>query len=171
MTRITSPSRSDDTTLKTVPASAQTSGPRTLSRLALGAMLLFTGAGHLSFLRRQFVAQVPESLPLDPDFVVVSSGYVELGLATALITAPPLARVPMGLIAAAFFVAVFPGNISQYQTRRSGLGLDTDGKRFARLFLQPVLVWWALWGTGADEPMRQRGRDGRTPTPATYLAS
>jgi hypothetical protein len=28
--------------------------------------------------------------------------------------------------------------------RRDALGLDTDGKRFARLFLQPVLVYWAL---------------------------
>ena len=48
---------------------------------------------------------------------------------------------------AAFFVAVFPGNVHQWQTGRSAPGLDTDGRRLARLFLQPVLVAWALWAT------------------------
>lgn len=123
-------------------------------------MLLLTGTGHLSFWRREFTAQVPESLPFNKDFVVVSSGFVELALATALLAAPARRRVPMGLVLAAFFVAVFPGNISQYQTRRSSFGLDTDNKRFARLFFQPVFVAWALWSTGADRAKRRR--DGRT---------
>lgn len=131
---------------------------RTLARFGLGAMLLFTGTGHLSFWRREFSAQVPESLPFDKDFVVVSSGFVELGLAAALLAAPPRRRVPMGLTLAAFFVAVFPGNVSQYLTRRSSFGLDTDDKRFARLFMQPVLVAWALWSTGAERGMRSLGR-------------
>ena len=50
----------------------------------------------------------------------------------------------MGKIAAAFFVAVYPGNLAQYVNRRSAFGLDTDAKRFARLFFQPVLVYWTL---------------------------
>jgi uncharacterized membrane protein len=47
-------------------------------------------------------------------------------------------------VAAGFFVAVFPGNVSQYVNRRSAFGLNTDGKRLARLFMQPALVYWAL---------------------------
>lgn len=129
--------------------------PQTLARVGLGAMLLFAGTAHLTFARNEFIAQVPKSLPLDTDFVVVSSGVVELALGTALVAASRR-RVLVGLIAAAFFVAVFPGNISQYLTRRSAFGLDTDNKRFARLFFQPVFVAWALWGTGADTWLRNK---------------
>ena len=53
----------------------------------------------------------------------------------------------MGLAVAAFFVAVFPGNVYQWQEKRDAPGLDTDQKRLVRLFLQPVLVAWALWST------------------------
>jgi uncharacterized membrane protein len=48
---------------------------------------------------------------------------------------------------AAFFVAVFPGNIHQWRTRASAPALDTDARRLGRLFLQPLLVVWALWCT------------------------
>ena len=40
---------------------------RTVARVALGAMLLFTGIGHLTFARQEFIAQVPRSLPLSDD--------------------------------------------------------------------------------------------------------
>lgn len=136
-------------------AAPPSSFPQAVARVGLGAMLLFTGTAHLTFGRKEFVAQVPESLPLDTDFVVISSGIAELALGTALIAAPRQ-RIPVGLVAASFFVAVFPGNVSQYVTRRSAFGLDTDNKRFARLFLQPVLVAWSLWSTGADSWLRAR---------------
>jgi uncharacterized membrane protein len=55
----------------------------------------------------------------------------------------------MGLILAALFVAVFPGNVAQYTQQRDAFGLDTDTKRFVRLLFQPLLVTWALWSTGA----------------------
>ena len=122
--------------------------PQTVARVVLGLMLLFTGTGHLTFARQEFVAQVPSWVPFSTDFVVVASGVVELalGLALALLGSR---RVPVGLIVAAFFIAVFPGNISQYMTQQSAFGLDTDTKRLVRLFFQPVLVAWALWSTGA----------------------
>ncbi|WP_404311563.1 hypothetical protein LG314_09375 [Agrococcus terreus] len=61
---------------------------------------------------------------------------------------PSTSRRPLvGKVAAAFFAAVFPGNVSQWVHRRSAFGLDTDERRFGRLFLQPVLVAWALWAT------------------------
>jgi hypothetical protein len=51
---------------------------------------------------------------------------------------------------------VFPGNVHQWRTGASAPGLDTDARRFGRLFLQPVLVAWALWAGGTDIPGRSR---------------
>jgi uncharacterized membrane protein len=125
-----------------------TPAARTVSRVALGAMLLVAGISHLTFARREFVAQVPKSLPLPEDVVVVASGVAEIAIGASLIALPRW-RVPIGLGTAAFFVAIFPGNVAQYLNGADAFGLDTDGKRFARLFFQPVLVAWALHGTGA----------------------
>jgi uncharacterized membrane protein len=122
--------------------------PPTIARWLLGAMLAFAGISHLTFARAEFVAQVPKALPFSEDFVVVASGVVEISLGLALLLLRRQ-RVPIGLVAAAFFIAVFPGNISQYLNGVSAFGLDTDAKRFVRLFFQPVLVAWALWSTGA----------------------
>jgi uncharacterized membrane protein len=126
---------------------------RTIARVALGAMLLFTGMSHLTWARREFIAQVPKSLPLSEDAVVVLSGVAELAIGASLI-ALPKQRVPIGLGTAAFFVAIFPGNITQYLNGADAFGLDTDAKRFARLFVQPLFVAWALHSSGAWEWLR-----------------
>ncbi len=117
------------------------------ARLALGATLLFTGVGHLTFLRRSFRAQVPDFVPLPADTTVRFSGVAELAIGTALLLGPEESQTALGRFAAAFFAAVFPGNLSQWWHRRNAFTLDTDGKRFARLFFQPVLVYWALKST------------------------
>lgn len=100
---------------------------------------------------------MPTWLPLDPDFVVVASGVVEILLGVALLFAPRVARPVVGLIVAAFFVAIFPGNISQYIEGVDAFGLSTDAARLGRLFFQPVLVVWALWSTGAWRWLRSGG--------------
>lgn len=120
----------------------------TVWRVALGAFLLFTGVAHLTSQRQEFQAQVPTWVPLDADLVVVASGIVEIALGLALIALPRY-RVAIGWIVAGFFVAIFPGNISQYVTGTDAFGLDTDQARLIRLFFQPLLVVWALWSTGA----------------------
>ncbi|WP_235535975.1 hypothetical protein [Nocardioides sp. Root190] len=112
------------------------------------------GVTHLTLAREEFRAQVPEWFPLDKDFVVLASGAVEIGLGAAFVALPKRRRLIGGLLAA-FFVAIFPGNIAQYVEHNDAFGLDTDEKRFARLFFQPVLVLWALWGGG----LLRRGRD------------
>jgi uncharacterized membrane protein len=121
---------------------------RLATRLLLGGALIYAGIGHLTFSRQEFQAQVPVWLPLDPDFVVLASGLVEImlgiGIASAGIAVPVA-----GLLAAAFFIAIFPGNINQYVEGISAFGLDTDQDRLVRLFFQPVLVIWALWSTSA----------------------
>ena len=114
----------------------------------LGAALIFTGIGHLTFSRPTFQAQVPAWLPLDPDFVVLASGVVEICIGLAL-TSISKYQAQIGLLAAVFFIAIFPGNISQYLTHTDAFGLNTDEARFIRLFFQPILVAWALWATGA----------------------
>ncbi|MBC9935972.1 MULTISPECIES: DoxX family membrane protein [unclassified Leucobacter] len=134
-----------------------TSRGRTILRVILGAFLVFAGIGHLTFGRGEFQAQVPDSLPLSADQVVVASGVVEITLGGALALLAKR-RVPVGWAVALLFIAVFPGNISQWLNARDGFGLDTDTKRFVRLFFQPVLVLAALWSTGAwrDRPRRKR---------------
>lgn len=126
----------------------QPSALQDLARMGMGGVLALAGISHLTFARDEFQAQVPESLPFDEDFVVVASGIVEISLGTAFALWKEK-RIPLGWLMAAFFIAVFPGNISQYLTRTDAFGLDTDKKRFGRLFLQPVLVGVALWASGA----------------------
>ncbi|QIG44647.1 DoxX family membrane protein [Nocardioides anomalus] len=121
---------------------------RTAGRVLLGLALTGAGVTHLTVARQEFRAQVPDFVPLDPDTTVLASGVVEVALGSALVLARSR-RTTVGWIAAAFFVAVFPGNLAQWVHHRDGFGLDTDAKRFARLFFQPVLVAVALWSTGA----------------------
>ncbi|MER2134011.1 MAG: hypothetical protein ABS910_04945 [Arthrobacter sp.] len=144
--------------IRTLTARApRTSRPRRAAAVVLGLFLAFAGTSHLTFAREEFQAQVPEWVPLDKDTVVLLSGIAEIGLGSALALLPSR-RVPVGLAAAAFFIAIFPGNISQYVTQTDGFGLDTDQKRFIRLFFQPLLVIWALWSTGAWQALRNLRR-------------
>ncbi|MFD0839851.1 DoxX family protein [Williamsia serinedens] len=134
---------------------------RNLARGVLGGFLIFAGTAHLTFARDEFDAQVPGWVPLDTGFVVVASGVVEIVLGVALL-ALYRHKVLMGWIVAAFFVAVFPGNIAQYVDHRDAFGLDTDTGRLIRLFFQPLLIAWALWCTGAWAALRRRRtRDDR----------
>lgn len=121
---------------------------KALFRILLGASLLFAGISHLTAARTEFLAQVPTWLPVNADLVVVLSGIVEIALGLALIFLVKQ-RVWVGLATAAFFILIFPGNISQYVNQIDAFGLNTDQARFTRLFFQPVLVLWALWSTDA----------------------
>ncbi|UKT65630.1 DoxX family protein [Pedobacter mucosus] len=118
------------------------------ARFALGSSLILAGISHLSVSRKAFQAQVPDWVPLKKDNTVVLSGLVEILLGGALVFASKKNEKIIGQVAASFFTAVFPGNISQYTNKRTAFGLDTDGKRFMRLFFQPVLIYWALKSTG-----------------------
>jgi len=119
-------------------------------RILLGAIMIYAAIGHFSFLRKQFVGQVPDWVPLKKDTVVILSGVVELILGLAMIFASPY-KVWVGIALAIFYVLIFPGNIAQYKNRTRAFRLKTDKARLIRLFFQPVLVLWALWSTGALE--------------------
>ena len=127
-------------------------------QLLLGAFLTSAGYSHLGSNRQEFQAQVPTWLPLDPDFVVITSGLVEITLGLSLIITLVIFkkyRGVVGLITALFFVAIFPGNLNQYINQIDAFGLDSDQKRLIRLFFQPPLVIWALWSSGATSLVRQ----------------
>jgi uncharacterized membrane protein len=126
----------------------------TLARVALGLALVGAGVSHLTVAREEFQAQVPSWFPVDEDVTVLASGAVEIALGGSLVVLSRW-RVAVGLVAAAFFVVIFPGNVGQWLEHKDGFGLDTDAKRFVRLFFQPVLVAWALWSTGALRALRQ----------------
>ena len=125
---------------------------KALAQLLLGSFLLTAGISHLGSNRIEFQAQVPTYLPIDPDFVVVASGVVEIALGLLLIITVLIYkkyRRVVGLITAIFFILIFPGNINQYLNQIDAFGLDTDQKRLIRLFFQPPLVVAALWVSGA----------------------
>ena len=121
---------------------------RLVARLALGLALIYAGIGHLSYSRLEFQAEVPVWLPLDADFVVLASGVVEIVLGLGLLTWGKVVPIT-GLAAAAFFIAIFPGNINQLVEGIAAFGLDSDQARVTRLFFQPLLVVLALWSTSA----------------------
>lgn len=127
------------------------------SKILLGTFLLFAGISHLTWSRTEFLAQVPAWVPLDGDLVVLLSGIVEILLGLALITIIQKSAL-VGFVTAVFFVAIFPGNISQYANRIDAFGLDTDEARLIRLFFQPLLIWWALGSTGAISFFRKRSQ-------------
>lgn len=130
-----------------------------LTKGAIGVGLIGTGVGHLTFLRDEFQAQVPNWFAVDVDTVVLVSGAAEIALGAAnLAVWKQPARAWIGGTTAAFFIIIFPGNIAQFVEAKDGFGLDTDQKRFARLFFQPLLVAGALAGGKTVKTLRDHRR-------------
>lgn len=123
------------------------SRPRTVARVLLGLAMVGAGIGHLTVQREEFQAQVPDWFPVDKDLTVLGSGVIEIALGGAFVALPRHQRL-IGALLAAFYVVIFPGNIAQYVEGTDAFGLDTDAKRFGRLFFQPVLIAVALYGGG-----------------------
>ena len=134
--------------------------PRTVARIVLGVALVGAGVAHLGASRTEFQAQVPDWVRLDKDLVVIVSGLVEIALGTALVTLRRY-RKYVGLVAGLFFIAILPGNISQWIDGHDAFGLDSDTARFARLWFQPVLVAWAWWSSGATHLLDRRRHSDR----------
>lgn len=120
---------------------------QTAARIILGSFMTFAGITHLTTAREEFQAQVPSWIPVDDDLVVVGSGVAEIALGASLLALPKHRKLT-GTALAAFYTAIFPGNIGQYAERKDGFGLDTDRKRLIRLFGQPCLIAAALWAAG-----------------------
>ena len=132
---------------------------RSVARWVLAGGLGYAGIGHF-INSEEFLAQVPPWLPF-PEAIVAISGVVEISLAVALLFLRNQ-RVAVGWVTAAFFIVIFPGNVSQLITGTDAFGLDSDVARTVRLLFQPLLVVWALWCTGAWRAWRQ-SRANQTP--------
>lgn len=125
-----------------------------IGRYLLGSFLTYTGIGHLTFLRKEFLAQVPPWLPISADTVVLLSGIVEIVLGLSLLFLYSQ-RIKVGWIVAVFLVAVFPGNIAQLVEHKDAFGMNSDITRWLRLPMQPALIFLALWSTGAWQPWQK----------------
>ncbi|GMA32927.1 hypothetical protein [Litorihabitans aurantiacus] len=138
---------------------------RAAGQVALGGLMLAAGTAHLRRTRGYRVV-VPRWFPGDPDRVIVASGVVELAIGGALVTVwRQPARAWVGVTTAAFLVAVWPGNVSQYLERRdAGPLLDSDLKRLVRLPLQVPLIAGALAAGDVARVLGGRARDDRART-------
>jgi uncharacterized membrane protein len=139
----------DEGVTEAAPAADTSSRLRTAVRVTVGLGLAFAGVMHLTVARQPFQAQVPQTLtdllPVSADDIVVGSGVLEVALGAALVGLPKERR-RLGAVTAAYFVAIFPGNLAQLARRQDAFGLDSDLKRFIRLFFQPLMVLAALFG-------------------------
>jgi uncharacterized membrane protein len=129
--------------------SRRRSSTRDLWRVALAGAMVVAGVLH-------FAQPTPFIQHLPPwvghrELLVAASGVVEVGLGLGLLARPPLRRTA-GLLLAVFLVAVFPANVYVAVS-----GVDVDGQPggiypWLRLFLQPPLVWLAVWSTRERVP-------------------
>ncbi|WP_225206411.1 DoxX family protein [Novosphingobium huizhouense] len=131
---------------------------RTVARWLLVAFYALAGVLHIA-LPRPFLGITPDWVPF-PAAVILLTGLAELAGAAALAQgASARLRAWGGIGLAAYAVCVFPANIHHFalDMARSdgGLGL---AYHVPRMFAQPLLVWLALWSSGAtDWPFRGKG--------------
>ncbi|MGO4770693.1 hypothetical protein ACEN2I_03445 [Flavobacterium sp. W22_SRS_FK3] len=133
----------------------QTTKTQNFFRILLGIFMITAAIGHFTFQRADFQAQVPNWVPMNKDLVVILSGIVEITLGLGILFLKKY-RVYFGIALAVFYLLVFPGNIAQYLNGTSAFGLDTDQARLIRLFFQPVLIFLALWSTGAITFLKEK---------------
>jgi uncharacterized membrane protein len=118
---------------------------RRVARWLLVAFYAVAGVGHL-VATDAMVRITPAWVPA-PHAVVIATGLCELAGAAGLVTRRW--RRAAGWALAAYAVCVFPANIKHALHDLSGhvgLGWAYHGPR---LLLQPLIVWWALWASGA----------------------
>lgn len=90
---------------------------------------------------------VPAWVPA-PHLVVILTGACELLGAAALLSPPPWRRAA-GWALAAYALCVWPANIHHAALDlTAGTGLPV-WYHAPRLALQPLIIWWALWASGA----------------------
>jgi uncharacterized membrane protein len=89
---------------------------------------------------------VPAWVP-QPRIIVLATGMCELVGAAALMT--DRWRRAAGWALAAYALCVWPANVQHaVQDLSSGTGLPI-WYHAPRLALQPLIIWWALWASGA----------------------
>jgi len=124
--------------------------PALISRFSWSLYLvavLFLGAGVLHFVHpAPYLRIVPPALPA-PRLLVLLSGVAEVAGGLGLLLPATRRWAAWGLLA--LLLAVFPANIYMLQIHEQ-LHLSA-WMAWARLPLQPLLMWW-VWRVGARRP-------------------
>ena len=123
--------------------------------------LFYSVAGVFHLIRpHPFLTVTPSWVPW-PDLVVFGTGLAELTAVPALLQPwSPRLRRAAGIGLALYAVCVFPANINHMVLDMAKpqpvLGW---GYHIPRMFAQPLIVWLALWASGATEwPFRRANR-------------
>jgi uncharacterized membrane protein len=127
---------------------------RAIMRWMLAALFAAAGVAHLAA-PDKLLAITPSWVPFAPQVIFVT-GLCELAGAVALVTKP--LRQPAGIALAAYALCVWPANfkhaIDQIDLPYISSSWLYHGPRLA---LQPVIIWWALYCSGAiDWPWRRQ---------------
>lgn len=120
---------------------------RTIARWLLIAFYGIAGVAHL-IVTDAMTAIVPRWVPY-PHAIVLLTGVCELAGALGLMTGRW--RVAAGWALSAYALCVWPANV---QHAMLDLGTDTGlpiWYHAPRLALQPAIIWWALWASGAAD--------------------
>jgi uncharacterized membrane protein len=120
---------------------------RRRSRLLLGVAFLGAGINHFA-MPRAYRRIVPPSLKDRAAPIVVASGVAEMvgGLGVLL----PWTRRPAGIGLIALLAAVFPANLYMARTPEDFRKIPRWAL-YARLPLQPLMMWWAWTATRKSE--------------------
>jgi uncharacterized membrane protein len=114
---------------------------RRSARITLAALYLAAGVAHI-FAPSSFLRIVPTWVP-HPSLVVLATGLCEVAGASGLILSPT--RRAAGVMLALYAACVYPANIMHaVRDLSSGTGLGW-AYHYPRLFIQPLICWWALW--------------------------
>jgi uncharacterized membrane protein len=127
---------------------------RAVMRWILAALYSATGIAHL-VVPESLLAITPPWVPFAPQVILVT-GLCELAGSIALLTRP--LRWWAGVALAAYAVCVWPAN---FRHAIDGIDLPHISSSWLyhgpRLALQPVIVWWALYGAEViDWPWRRQ---------------
>jgi uncharacterized membrane protein len=112
------------------------------------AAILYVGAGTLHFIKTDtYLRIMPPYVPWHL-FMVRFSGACEILGGLGLLLPQTRRAAAWGLVA--LLIAVFPANIYMMSNPlESGAGSIPPVVLWARLALQPLLIWWVLWCTKA----------------------
>lgn len=118
---------------------------RARMRLGMAVVLLVTGADHLVNPWR-YLPIMPDAVPW-PHEVVLFTGLCEIAGGLGLLLART--RKAAGVMLALFFASVLPANVKAAAQGIQIVGLEAPNWAYwARLGLQPLLCWWALFAAG-----------------------
>ena len=109
----------------------------------LGAFFIAAGINHF-VMPRAYQRIVPPRLRGDAARVVVISGVAELAGGVAVLVEPTRRAAGVGLIA--LLAAVFPANLYMACAPERFRGIPRWAL-YARLPLQPLMMWWAWTAT------------------------